>query len=214
MDGNQPCAARWGVRQAAAIEPPERWARRSEQVFRAIAALILASAAIGATASATQPKPPSSDTLLSNSPWWEKITVTMSGDGKAQSCLYESSLKPDAATSCDVDASPASVSDSSPGAKDEYTKITFERRFTPGAAPAKAGLQAGDTLLGGQMMALAIDPHGAVKGCKIVAKSGDVQPEYGCAEATAERFDASAARGPERDGYMTILVYGHSEHMV
>jgi hypothetical protein len=203
------------VRQAAAIEPPERRARRSEQVFRAIAALILASAAIGATASATQPKPSSNDTLLSNSPWWEKITVTIAGNGKAQSCLYESSLKP-ASTSCDVDASPATASDahSSPAAKDEFTRITFERRFTPGAAPAKAGLQAGDTLLGGQMLALAINPHGAVEGCKIVAKSGDVQPEYGCAEATAERFDASATRGPERDGYMTILVYGHSEHMV
>lgn len=198
------------------MEPPERWARRSEQVFRAIAALILASAAIGATASATQPKPPSSDTLLSNSPWWEKITVTMSGDGEAQSCLYQSSLKPGAVKSCDVDASPESISDShaSPAAKEEYTRITFERRFTPGASPAKSGLQAGDRLIGGQMMALAIDARGAVKGCKIVAVSGEMQPDYGCAEATAERFDAGAPRGPERDGYMTILVYGHSEHMV
>jgi hypothetical protein len=65
-------------------------------------------------------------------------------------------------------------------------------------------------------MALGIDRHGAVKTCKIVAVSGEMRPDYGCSEASAERFDASV-RGPrtvERDGYMTIIVYGHSEHMV
>ena len=40
--------------------------------------------------------------------------------------------------------------------------------------------------------ALAIDPGGTVKGCRIVAESGAMTPDYGCAEASAERFQASA----------------------
>ena len=100
--------------------------------------------------------------------------------------------------------------------KGEVTRITFERRFTPGAQPVKPDMQTGDTLLGGQIMALAIDGRGAVKGCKVVAASGAMKPEYSCDDATAEKFQASVggAEKIERQGYMTILVYGHSEHMV
>ena len=67
-------------------------------------------------------------------------------------------------------------------------------------------------------MALAIDGRGAVKGCKIVATTGGVTPDYGCDEAAAERFEASAgtahATAPEREGYLSVIVYGHPEHMV
>jgi hypothetical protein len=103
----------------------------------------------------------------------------------------------------------------SSGSKDQYTRITFERRFSPGARP-DPGLPAGDTLLGQQVMALAIGAKGTVEGCKLVSASGDVQPSYGCKEASAERFQASAraARTATRQGYMAILVYGHSEHVV
>jgi len=178
---------------------------------RKIAALILASAAgaLGATASAS-----TSPTLVSNAPWWEKITVTLSGDGKPEACRYETSLKA-AAEDCDVASSAASMATKASESKGEVTRITFERRFTPGAPPTKPGLAAGDTLLGGEMMALAIDRHGAVKDCKVVAQSGEMRPQYSCDDATAERFQASVgAPKAERDGYMTILVYGHSEHMV
>ena len=179
--------------------------------MRKIAALILASAAgaLGATASAS-----TSPTLVSNAPWWEKITVTMTGDGKPEACRYETSLKA-ASEDCDVASSAASMATKASESKGEVTRITFERRFTPGAPPAKPGLAAGDTLLGGEMMALAIDQHGAVKDCKVVAQSGEMRPQYSCDDATAERFQASVgAPKAERDGYMTILVYGHSEHMV
>jgi hypothetical protein len=176
-----------------------------------LAALFVASAA-AATAAAGS----SSDTLISNSPWWEKVTVTISGDGKPESCRYETSLKPTASQYCDVASSEAAVVTKASESKGEVTRITFERRFDPGSAPAKANLQTGDTLLGGQMMALAIDPRGAVKGCHVVAQSGTMQPAYGCDEAQAERFQAGigGAQKEVRDGYMTILVYGHSEHMV
>ena len=53
-------------------------------------------------------------------------------------------------------------------------------------------LQTGDTLLGRQVMALAIDPVGKVSGCKVVATSGDVTPEYGCEQASSEKFEANA----------------------
>jgi len=177
-------------------------------VFRAIAALALASASTHA-----------SPTLTSSAPWWEKVTVTVTDDGKTQSCHYESSLRSSPDQDCSVSSVSASATSAQPASvKDGYTRITFERRFMPGAAPVAAALQPGEKLLGGQVMALAIDPKGAVRNCRVVSTSGSVTPQYGCDEAAAERFDASAvtarARAPEREGYMTILVYGHSEHVV
>jgi hypothetical protein len=188
--------------------PPERRARRSENVFRAFAALALAST--------TAQTPPA---LNSMSPWWERVTVTVSDDGETQSCRYEASAGPQAAKDCSVSGGEASMAkaSSTSGAKDQVTRITFERRFSPTVTPL-AALQPGETLLGGQVMALAIDGAGAVKGCKIVETSGSVTPQYGCDEATSEHFLASAtaprARGAEHQGYMTVLVYGHSEHVV
>ena len=181
--------------------------------MRKIAALILASAAgaLGVAASASTPS-----TLVSNAPWWEKITVTLSGDGSPQACRYETSLK-QAPEACDVSTNAAAVASKASESKGEVTRITFERRFTPGAAPARPNLQPGDTLLGGEMMALAIDDRGAVKDCRVVSASGAMKPEYSCDDAQAERFQASmggARKEAQREGYMTILVYGHSEHMV
>lgn len=178
-----------------------------------LAALLVASAtAVAATAAVAT----STDTLVSNSPWWEKVTVTLDGDGTPSACRYETSLKPATGEACDVSSGSASMVSKASAPKGEVTRITFERRFTPGAEPGKADLQTGDTLLGGQIMALAIDAHGAVKGCRVVARSGSMQPQYGCDDATAEKFQASVggAQKASREGYMTILVYGHSEHMV
>lgn len=165
--------------------------------------------ATAATASAT-----STDALNPTVPWWEKVTVTIDGDGKPQSCRFESSLNPATGQACEVDGSQASLARRSSGG-DEYTKITFERRFNPGAQP-KTGLAPGETLLGGQMMSLAIDSRGSVKGCRVVASSGSMRPEYGCEELASEKFQASTAlpRQPEKQAYMTVLVYGHQEHMV
>lgn len=183
-------------------------------MFRTLAALALASAASAQPNTATS-------TLSSNAPWWERVTVTVNDDGQTRSCHYETSLQPNAGKDCSVVGSPgaqqASMSHSS-GSKDEYTKITFERRFTPDSKPALSALPTGDVLLSGQVLALAIDAKGAVKGCRVVAASGAMRPEYNCDDAQAEKFKASytpgAKEAPDREGYMTILVYGHSEHMV
>lgn len=183
-------------------------------MLRAITALaLLASSAPALTAAANVPA--DNDTLVSTAPWWEKVTVTIGGDGKTQACRYESSLKPADGQKCDVSGETAKSAEGS-GSKGELTKITFERRFSPGVEPASPKMAAGDTLLGGQVMALAIDAHGQVKKCQVVAATGGVKPDYGCDEATAERFDASVGGAPKvaREGYMTILVYGHPEHVV
>lgn len=178
-------------------------------MFRALATLALVS---------TPAHPPA--TLNSSVPWWERVTVTVSDDGKTQSCRYESSLKPQDAHNCEVVANEASAAKSAeqPGAKDQYTRITFERRYSPGTKPDLDALQPGETFIGGQTMALAIDPKGTVKDCKVVQRSGSMPPQYGCHEAATERFEASAALAhipaPTREGYMTVLVYGHSEHVV
>ena len=141
--------------------------------------------------------------------------MTVTDDGQTQSCRYETSLSPNADKNCSVTGNAASMTHEA-GAKDEYTRITFERRFSPGTKPDLASLQPGETLLGGQVMALAIDGRGAVRDCRVVATSGSVTPQYGCNEATAERFTASAVspRAAEHEGYLSVLVYGHSEHEV
>lgn len=173
-------------------------------MFRAIAALALAS---------TTAQPAS--TLSSTAPWWEKVTVTVTGDGEPQSCLYQTSSNPKGARNCDVvGAQAAAVTGSDSGTKGQYTRITFERRFSPGAKPS-TDLAPGETFLGGQMMALAINGAGEVKNCKLVATTGSMLPQYGCKEAAAERFAANAGSAAEpREGYMTILVYAHAEHVV
>lgn len=178
-------------------------------MFRALAALALASTSVYSSA-----------TLTSSVPWWERVTVTVSEDGKTQSCRYESSLKPQAPHNCDVVESGASAASSrdAAGAKDQYTRITFERRFSPDAKPNMDALQPGEMLLGGQTLALGIDPKGAVKQCKVVQRSGSMPPQYGCDEAATERFEASTRTAHPasvtREAYMTVLVYGHSEHVV
>jgi hypothetical protein len=170
-----------------------------------IAALVLAAATTA-----------SSPALKSGAPWWEKVVITVASDGKAKSCSYESSVEGIKPASCEVAGATEGLAPDSSSARDQYTRITFERRFRPGAQPDDGAVQPGDTLLGSQIMALAIDAAGSVKACKIVAQSGDVTPDYGCEEAAAERFEASADRSahPSREGYMTILVYGHDEHVV
>ena len=181
-------------------------------MFRTLAALALASAA------SAQPTT-STTNLTSNAPWWERVTVTVNDDGQTRSCRYETSLEPNAGKDCSVVASPgaqpAAMSHSS-GAKDEYTRITFERRFNPDSKPNLSALPTGDVLLSGQVMALAIDAKGAVKDCKVVETSGSVASQYGCSDAAGEHFNASAAGlgSGTREAYMSVLVYGHSEHVV
>ena len=195
-----------GSDQAAGAAGTKEW-----NVFRIITALSLASAS--ALASASSPA-----ALSSNASWWERVTVTVTDDGKTQSCRYETSLQPTSAKECTAASVGASKVDASAAVKDKVTSITFERRFTPGVTPQAETLKPGETLLGGQVMALAIDDRGAVKNCKIVATSGAVTPQYGCDEAAAEKFEASAKSGASasahREGYLTIVVYGHSEQVV
>jgi hypothetical protein len=69
-------------------------------------------------------------------------------------------------------------------------------------------------LLGGELMALAIDGNGKVNKCEIVGASGEMKPPYGCDEALLEKFEAAAGSGQARRGFMTVLVYGHEEYPV
>jgi hypothetical protein len=153
---------------------------------------------------------------LSTHAWWERVTVTFAGDGKTQSCRYEASKAPAGAKQCQVLGAENLTAQNVSASKGETATITFERSFHPGVAlPAASDLQTGDTLLGRQVMALAIDSDGKVSGCKVVATSGDVTPEYGCEQASTETFDVNAGRAQSaaHQGFMTVLIYGHSEHV-
>ena len=180
-------------------------------MIRALAFLALASATAATAESST-------DVLTSKVPWWEKVTVTMTGDGEPQSCSYESSLKGSDSNACDVksDATATSASSrSSASSKSELTRITFERQFIPGPTqPGESSMTPGDTLLARQVLAIDIDPAGLVKGCQVVAQSGDLTPEYGCDDAKTEKFEPnSKAAANQRQGFMTVLVYGHEEQL-
>jgi hypothetical protein len=190
-------------------------------VFKLAALLVASAAAVtatGATATTSTTTSSSADTLVSSAPWWEKVTVTLDGNGKPEACRYETSLNPASASDCDVDSDQAAAATHVSSTKGEVTRITFERRFNPGMTPAKPEMKTGDTLLGGQVMSLGIDQKGSVKDCRVVAASGEMQPQYSCDDAQAEKFQASVSGAPQQkelhEGYMTILVYGHTEHMV
>lgn len=179
-----------------------------------LAALAVAAATAAATATATAAVSPA---LISNAPWWETVTVTIASDGKTQGCEYRTSQLPLARKACDVVGSAGEMSAEAGAAKDQYTRLTFERRFRPALhGLGDDALPSGDTLIGRQVLALAIDAKGAVAGCRIVAATGDMTPDYGCKEARSETFDTSvvAGAGHAREGYMSILVYGHAEHVV
>ena len=153
------------------------------------------------------------EALSSTAPWWEKLVLTVGEEGDAQSCLYETSLEPGAAKECDVvdESGPVAAGAAMP---EQMTRITFERRFSPVASLADSEVAAGDTLLSKAVMALAIDKEGRVRGCKVVA-AGGTEPDYGCAHAAAEKFEASAASDgkPLRVATLTILVYAHHEQI-
>lgn len=171
--------------------------------------LSIAALALAAASAASSPA------LATTSPWWEKVTYTISDDGEHQACRYESSIPMASSGSCEEEDSVSPVQAAASSSSGAYTKITIERRFTPGERPDPGTLQSGDTLLGGQMMELAIDGSGSVSGCRIVASAGAIRPAYGCDEARAERFDAAAGRASAEalKGFMTILVYGHEEQL-
>lgn len=173
-------------------------------IARLSALSIIAASSIAATTA------PSASGALPSIKWWEKVTVTVASEDQQPTCTFSSSHE--AAKACSIDAGPGALAGAGPE-QGRMTKIIFERRFDPGAVePGHAELAAGEMLLGGQVLKLAIDGHGKVAGCAIVSTAGDLKPEYGCDQAASESFTASAA-APATSGYMTVLIYAHSEQV-
>lgn len=183
-----------------------------------------APAAKGVPATKSAPGSKSAKSAAANKPlplipWWEKITVTMDGEGKTKSCKYESSTQSQPSDDCALFGNMTNAGDGdaqTPASqRNQYTTLTFERRFSPGVAvPSDVPLATGDMLLGREIMALAIDGHGRVSNCKVVATSGDLPPDYNCNDASAERFALTGKSTGPREGFFTIRIYGHSEHVV
>ena len=179
----------------------------------AIAALIPFSASAPAAVPAIPDMPASESQLSASAPWWERLVVTVGEEGEARACQYETSLEPGKLEPCDVEGMGSADADS--GLPEQITRITFERRFSPAASLADGEVAAGDSLLGKSVLALAIGANGKVLGCKVVA-AGGIKPDYGCKEAAAEKFEASAASAAvaTRVATLTILVYAHEENQV
>ena len=92
-------------------------------------------------------------------PWWEKITVTVDDKGTQQSCRYETCAS--GVGACDEEMA-ASIKAGGEGRTGVFSKVTFERRFSPGDKPDAGRMQPGDTLLGRQVMFLTIDAKGSI----------------------------------------------------
>jgi hypothetical protein len=161
------------------------------------------------------PSPPSpakeSTPLESAAPWWERIIVTVDDKGAQHGCRYETSASPTGAEACDA-AMAASIKARPQGTSGVFTKLTFERRFSPDGKLDAGKLQPGDTLLGRQVMALTIDPKGSILSCTVVATIGEATPDYNCDVARKEQFKAPAApTAGARQAFMTVLAYAHTE---
>ena len=180
----------------------------------ALAALIPFAASAPAATPAIPDMPATETQQSASAPWWERLVVTVGDAGETRACQYETSLEPGKRQECDVEG-PASA-EAAKALPEQVTQITFERRFSPTANLADGEVAAGSSLLGKSVLALAIDGEGRVRGCKVVA-TGGMKPDYGCKEATAEKFEASAsAEAPvaTRVATLTILVYAHEENQV
>lgn len=153
--------------------------------------------------------------LESSVPWFERISVTIDDKGMQQSCTYRSSLSPAGAEECDPDMAASLPTVKGNGGSGLFSKLTFERRFSPGGKLVPGKLQAGDKLYGQQVMHLRFGADGGIAGCKIVGTSGDILPRYGCDQAKAEQFkvEASFPAAMPREAFMTIMVYGHQEQI-
>jgi hypothetical protein len=167
--------------------------------------------AVAAAVAASSPTP----MLEASTPWWERITVTVDDNGAQRSCTYQSSLSHAGAETCDKDMAGSIRPRAANGPTGLYSKLTFERRFSPGGKLDSGQLQAGDKLLGQQVMFLTIGADGSIESCRVVGTSGDMLPAYGCEQAKTEQFRAaaSAPSQPPRQAFMTILVYGHQEQI-
>ena len=154
-----------------------------------------------------------SPVLEASVPWWERITVTVDDKGTQQSCNYHFSLSPGGPEACDREMADSIPARKARGGSGAFSKLTFERRFSPGPKLDSGRLQAGDTLLGQQVMFLTISAEGAIESCKVVGTSGEMVPAYGCAEAKSEQFRVKADAGAPRQAFMTIMVYGHQEQI-
>jgi len=171
---------------------------------------VLALLAAALAASTTSPPP---TVLETGMPWWERITVTVDDKGTQQSCRYETSFSAGGGEDCD-EAMASTMPSAGKTGNGLYSKLTFERRFSPGRQLDSGKLQPGDTLIGRQVMFLTFDAKGSIASCHVVAVSGDAPTDYGCDDAKKEQFRVtSAAPAAQRQAFMTILAYGHTEHI-
>ena len=154
-----------------------------------------------------------SSLLESSVPWFERITVTVDDQGKQRACRYQSSLMLGGPKPCD-ESMASTVPATAKAGTGVYSKLTFERRFSPAPKLDSGRLGTGDKLLAQQVLFLTINADGSIAACRVVGRAGDMMPAYGCDEARTEQFrvPASTSSTAIREAFMTIFVYGHQEH--
>lgn len=180
----------------------------------ALAASLQSSAPEPAKPEAAPPEAATASPLLESAiPWWEKVMVTVDDKGEKQ-CRYEASYSGKGVEACDKDLA-ESIPAGKSGQAGLYSKVTFERRFSPGVGRVDSGqLQPGDTLIGRQVMFLTLEEDGSIASCHVVSKSGESPSDYDCDEVKKEQFKAQAsAETGARQAFLTVLAYGHTEQI-
>jgi hypothetical protein len=171
--------------------------------------------AIAASTQSPAPQPSTAEPLVLDAsvPWWEKITVTVDDKGKQRSCHYEASYEEVGIATCDEEMA-ASLPSGGRSTAGLVSKLTFERRFSPGGKPDNGNLRPGDELLGKKVIFLTLDAKGAIETCEVVATAGDAPGSYGCDDLRNEQFQAEPSEnsGP-RQAFITVLAYGHMEQL-
>ena len=165
---------------------------------------------MAAVLAASTPSP----ALESSVPWFERITVTVDDQGQQRACRYQSSLTPGGPKPCG-ESMASTVPATAKSGTGVYSKLTFERRFSPAPKLDSGRLGTGDKLLAQQVLFLTIGSNGSIAACRVVGRAGDMMPAYGCDEARSEQFrvPASTSAGTPSQAFMTILVYGHQEQI-
>jgi len=146
---------------------------------------------LAAALAASTPSP----ALETSVPWWERITVTVDDKGKQQSCLYETNLSAAGGEACG-EAMASTVPGSGKTPTGLYSKLTFERRFSPGGQLDAGKLQPGDTLIGRQVMFLTSTPRAPSQAARWSRSRATRRPTM--AATRRRRSSSGSRRAPPR----------------
>jgi TonB family protein len=139
--------------------------------------------------------------------WASRMMISFGPDGKLKSCRIEGEgAYKDVAEDCGKDfkaAEPAEMM----GLSAANTTLVLEERFVPGATSAPAWPPAaGEKIMSRLALALDIDEHGKVSGCREIHREGMAPPQDLCAERKPS-FDPPLDAAGKRKAMKAVVMF-------